>query len=134
MRFEEYIPYNGPEGEGFILVQNSEYEEVYIFDDYGGWVDTDLNYYDHQGDPAGYFDTDHNFFDMKGVRIPGGYRGTKSTDKRIAEIHRYVEKVQGNDKAKFGTNPIRQFPSHRILKPASQLQTRPAGAVHHGTL
>ena len=47
-KFEEYIDYNGQEGEGFIL-QGQEYEEVYIFDDYGGWVDTSLNYYNSKG-------------------------------------------------------------------------------------
>ena len=54
-KFEEYIPYSGPEGEGFILATpkakcKDEYlvvdEEVYIFDDFGGWVDERLNYYD----------------------------------------------------------------------------------------
>lgn len=73
----EYIPYAGQEGEGFISVQNSEYEEVYIFDDYGGWVDTDLNYYNKDGIPSGWFDKDHNFYDMRGQRIPGGYKGGK---------------------------------------------------------
>ena len=45
---------------------------------------------------------EHNFYDMKGVRIPGGYRGGKTVEKRLAEIRRYVEKVPSNDKAKFG--------------------------------
>jgi hypothetical protein len=48
-------------------------EEVYIFDDFGGWVDERLNYYDKDGAPSGYFDKDYNFYDMRGVRIPGGY-------------------------------------------------------------
>jgi hypothetical protein len=83
---------------------------VYIFDDYGGWVDTDLNYYDRDGEPSGYFDTDHNFYDMKSNRIPGGYRGDQNIEKRLLEIKRYVEKVPNNDKAKFGMCIIYNIP------------------------
>ncbi len=76
-------------------IQNNLYsdEEVYIFDDYDGWVDQELNYYDKNCEPAGYFDNEYYFYDMKGVKIPGGYKGGDSIVKRISEIKRYIKKV-----------------------------------------
>lgn len=60
--------------------------EIYIYDDYGSWVDKMLNYYNHNGQPAGYFDSQFNFYDMKGVRVPGGYKGSAKNLKRKQEM------------------------------------------------
>ena len=108
-KFNEYFPYSGEEGDGFIIKYDICIiiailldDEIYITDDYGGWVDTNLNYYNADAEPSGYFDNDFNFYNMKGIRIPGGYKGGKLVENRISEIKRYIEKVQNNDRAKFG--------------------------------
>jgi hypothetical protein len=41
---------------------------------------------------------------MKGRRIPGGYKGNREVEKRLLEIRRYIEKVVGHEKTKFGNN------------------------------
>lgn len=101
--FQEYIPYDGAEGEGFRILSSTQIQEIYIFDDYGSWVDKELNYYDKNGDPCGYFDTEFNFYDMRGVRIPGGFRGGSKIERKIQEKLRFMENIGERENRKFGT-------------------------------
>ncbi|CAK86722.1 unnamed protein product (macronuclear) [Paramecium tetraurelia] len=99
--FDQYIQYDGLEGEGFRIAQSHNSTDIYIVDDYGGWVDKELNYYDRDGEPAGYFDKDYNFYDMQGYRIPGGYKGGKSIEREIKKKQKYLDSVPDNSKQKF---------------------------------
>ncbi|CAK90453.1 unnamed protein product (macronuclear) [Paramecium tetraurelia] len=99
--FDQYIQYDGPEGEGFRIAQSDSSTDIYIVDDYGGWVDKELNYYDRDGEPAGYFDQDYNFYDMNGYRIPGGYKGGKTIEREIKKKQKYLDSVPDNSKQKF---------------------------------
>ncbi|CAD8177184.1 unnamed protein product [Paramecium octaurelia] len=99
--FDQYIQYDGPEGEGFRIAQSDSSTDIYIVDDYGSWVDKALNYYDRDGEPAGYFDEDYNFYDMNGYRIPGGYKGGKTIEREVKKKQKYLDSVPDNSKQKF---------------------------------
>ncbi|CAD8111166.1 unnamed protein product [Paramecium sonneborni] len=111
--FDQYIQYDGPEGEGFRIAQSANSTDIYIVDDYGGWVDKELNYYDRDGEPAGYFDQDYNFYDMQGCRIPGGYKGGKSIEREIKKKQKYLDSVPDNSKQKFVVE-IQNLPSNTV--------------------
>ncbi|CAD8099806.1 unnamed protein product [Paramecium sonneborni] len=111
--FDQYIQYDGPEGEGFRIAQSDNSADIYIVDDYGGWVDKELNYYDRDGEPAGYFDQDYNFYDMQGYRIPGGFKGGKSIEREIKKKQKYLDSVPDNTKQKFVVE-IQNLPSNTV--------------------
>ncbi|CAD8169113.1 unnamed protein product [Paramecium pentaurelia] len=111
--FDKYIEYDGLEGEGFRIAQSDNQSDIYILDDYGGWVDKELNYYDRDGEPAGYFDKDYNFYNMTGYRISGGYKGGISIEREIKKKQKYLDSIPDNSKQKFVVE-IQNLPSNTV--------------------
>ena len=84
--FAHYKPYERDADIGFELLNN----EIYIYDEYGSWVDKNLNYYNHDGEPSGFFDSQFNFYDMKANKVPGGYKGTPRNIKKKNDYRNYL--------------------------------------------